>query len=317
MAGAMRLLPGLTLALTIAIISTMASSLHKSFDSLVISIIIGMLVANMLDERKTLEEGLGAAVKVFLPLGIGLYGAQFRLVGLETRLWPGVAIVFVLIFAVSYFISRGFGNDRTLSMLISTGMSVCGAAAIVIVAPLINAKKEDTSISILSVMTVGLTGMLFYRFLPDLMGLSVESYAFLTGMTLPMFGQVKVAAASMGPESLEMASNFKLIRVSALILITFLAMFIPGRDGNKSYTPWFMAVFFMLALASNISETVASARGILEPISKFSLTMALAAIGLNLNFESITGRGMGPLFACFLSWGIVVLSVYLLLSLVS
>ena len=197
-------------------------------------------------------------------------------------------------------------------------MSVCGASAIVVVAPVLRARREDTSIAILSVMTVGLTGMLFYRFLPDLMGLSVERFAFLSGLTLPMFGQVKVASASMGPESLQFASNFMLMRISALVLVAALAVMFPSEgEGKGSYVPWFMGVFFALALASNLSQTVADMREFVEPVSKFSLSVALAAIGLSLHFDSVTEKGASPIFTCFLSWGIVVLTIYLFFSIVA
>jgi uncharacterized integral membrane protein (TIGR00698 family) len=311
-------LPGLGITLTIAVISFMASSLHEAFDALVISIIFGMLVANMFDERGIFERGINASLKIFLPLGIGLYGIQLRFVGIEMHYWPAALGVFFFVFVISYYIARGFGIDKSLALLLSTGMSVCGASAIVVVAPVLRAKKEDTSISILAVMTVGLTGMLFYRFLPDLMGLSVERFAFLSGMTLPMFGQVKVASASMGPESLQLASNFKLIRISALVLVAALAILFPVEGKEKGYyIPWFMGVFFALALASNLSQTVAHMKEFVEPVSKFSLSMALAAIGLSLHFDSVTEKGASPLFTCFLSWGIIVLTIYLLFSIIT
>jgi uncharacterized integral membrane protein (TIGR00698 family) len=251
-------------------------------------------------------------------VGIGLYGIQLRFVGTEVRYWLATAGVFLLMFVISYFIARGFGISKRLALLLSTGMSVCGATAIVIIAPVLRAKKEDTSISILSVMTVGLTGMLFYRFLPDLMGLSMERFAFLSGMTLPMFGQVKVASASLGPESLELASNFKLMRISALVLVAALAIVFPSEEKGKGFNvPWFMGLFFALALASNLLQSVANMREFVEPVSKFFLSVALAAIGLSLHFDSVTEKGASPLFTCFLSWGIVVLTTYLFFSIVT
>jgi uncharacterized integral membrane protein (TIGR00698 family) len=312
------MLPGLGIALTIAIISFMASSLHEAFDALVISIIFGMLVANMFDERGMLKRGIDAALKFFLPVGIGLYGIQLRFVGMEVRYWLATMGVFLLMFITSYFIARGFGISKRLALLLSTGMSVCGATAIVIVAPALRAEKEDTSISILSVMTVGLTGMLFYRFLPELMGLSLGRFAFLSGMTLPMIGQVKVASVSLGPESLQLASNFKLMRISALVVVAALAIIFPTEGKEKGYyLPWFMGLFFALALASTLSQSVAQMREFVEPVSKFSLSVALAAIGLSLHFDSVTERGASPLFTCFLSWGIVVLTIYLFFSIVT
>jgi uncharacterized membrane protein YadS len=121
----------------------------------------------------------------------------------------------------------------------------------------------------------------------------------------------------MGAESLQMASNFKLLRISALLPVAVLAMAIRGRFAGKVYLPWFMVVFLVLTVATNLSETAASLRGMTELVSSFSLSAALSAIGLSLEFDAITERGMSPLFASFLSWGIVVLTIYLLFSVVS
>lgn len=310
-------LPGLGLTITIAIISYMMSSLHPAFDPLVISIIFGLLVGNMFDDRSSLQKGINFVLKVFLPLGIGLYGLQLRVAHLETTYWVPVLAVFLLTFAVTYFMSRGFGISRALSFLLGSGLSICGASAIAVVAPLIYAEREDTSVSVLSVMTVGLTGMIFYRFMPEFMGISMERYAFLSGTTLPMFGQVKVAAQALGTVSLDLASNYKLLRISALLPVALVAVLLAGKATRRFYVPWFMVAFVALALAANLWEPVSALGEITAPVSGFCLSAALAAIGLSLDFDSITERGLSPLFACFLSWGIVVMSVYLFFSVVS
>jgi uncharacterized integral membrane protein (TIGR00698 family) len=310
------ILPGFVLSLTIAVISFLTSLLHPSFDALVISIIFGMLVSNLVGDRIMLEKGRDLVIRIFLPVGISLYGAQIMFADTDVRLLPAVLAIFVFIFCLTFLISKGFGLGRDLSLLLGTGMSVCGASAIAVVAPILNARKEDTSISIISVMTIGLTGMLIYRFMPDIIGFSPWKFAFLTGTTLPMFGQVRVASATMGQESLLWASNIKLIRISALALVAALAVMISSKEKKRPVIPWFMVVFFAMAVAVNVSEWFASYKGVLEPISKFSLTTALASIGLSLDFDSITEGGTVPLYAVCLSWGIFVLTIYLVLSVV-
>lgn len=308
---------GLAITLLIAIMSYLISSLHPSFDLLVVSIIFGMLASNIFADRAVLEPGINWAIKVFLPVGIGLYGMQLSFASVGLKLWPLVAVVFLFLFFSTYLIAKGFGLDRDLALLLSTGMSICGASAIVVVAPLLRSKKEDTSISLVSIMAVGITGMLIYKFLPHLVGLSVEKFAFLSGTTLPMFGQVKIAAGSMGTESLLLASNFKLLRISFLIFIAGGILIFTGRQKKKFYIPWFMVLFFVLALAVNVSEEVAALRRLAEPVSKFSLSTALAAIGLSIDIDSITEKGAKPLFAVFLSWGITVLLLYLIMDIVN
>lgn len=309
------MLPGAGIALSIAMISFLASLIHPAFDPLAVSLIFGLLVTNLLGEREMFEVGTNAVLRVFLPLGIGLYGVQIDFSAMDARCLPAVAAVFAFLAVVTYFIVKGFGLGRSMAVLISTGMSVCGASAIAVMAPLIGAKKEDTSIAVISVMTIGLTGVLAYSFIPSLLGIGLEQFAFLSGATLPMLGQVKVASRTLGEDCLRLAVNFKLARVSALAFVALAAFSFSGVEKRKIRLPWFMALFFALALAANLSQAGASLRGALGPLGTFSLTSALSAIGMSLEFDSITARGASPLFAAFIAWGIVVLSIYLALSL--
>lgn len=308
---------GLAVTLVISLIAYLASSLHPSFDSLVISIIFGLLVSNMFGDRTVIEEGVNWAIKVFLPIGIGLYGMQIKFSGVELKYWPLVAGVVALLFFITYFISRGFGLERTLSILLGTGMSICGASAIAIIAPLIGSKKEDTSISLLSILTVGLVGMLAYKFFAGMLGLSAEEFGLFTGMTLPMFGQVKVASASVGAQSLAFATNIKLLRIAFLTILVFCVLIFAGTQKKRLYVPWFMILFFVLAIAVNLSEGVASLSPIMETVSRLSLSTALVAIGLTIDIDSIAEKGARPLFAAFFGWGITALFVYLFLNMIN
>ncbi|MDP2168107.1 MAG: putative sulfate exporter family transporter [Thermodesulfovibrionales bacterium] len=309
--------PGLTVTLLVAIISFLTSSLHQSFDLLVISIVFGMLVSSLLGEKEVFLDGINAALRFFLPIGIGIYGLQLEFGGAEMKFWPIVAGVFIVAFFTTYFVSRAFGLDRTLSVLLGSGMSICGASAIVVVAPLLDSKKEDTSIALISILTVGLTGMLIYKFLPQMTGISPLKFAILSGTTLPMFGQVKVAAAALGPEVLSLAVKLKLLRISFLIFLACGVLFFMGRRKKRFYIPWFMVLFFVLAAAVNFSETVAGIRGAVEPVGRFSLATALAAIGLSIDVDSITDKGASPLLVVFLSWGIIVTMVFLILNVIN
>lgn len=309
--------PGFGIALVTAIVSYLSASLHPSFDALVISIVFGMLLANGIGDRETYEKGVEAAIKVFLPIGIALYGTQLAIAGVDLRLLPAIVIAIGLIFGVTYFISRGFGMGRGLSVLLGTGLAVCGASAIAVMSPLINSRKEETSISLISVMTLGLTAMLLFSFIPEMLGLSVSKFAFLTGMTLPMFGQVKVAASTLGKESLSIASNYKLLRVSSLLFFACIAILTMRKKGGMARIPWFMVAFFVLAVSVNLFEGASALREYAAPVSKFSLTTALAAIGLSIDFDSITEEGAKPLFSVFLSWGIVALMLYVFVGAVN
>jgi uncharacterized integral membrane protein (TIGR00698 family) len=306
-------LPGIMIVLLITMVSFMLSLIHPSFDILVISIIFGMLAANFIKDRGIFDKGISFALKVFLPAGIALYGTQLSFARTELKFGVAVIITFIAMFTLTYFISRGIGLKKNVCILLSTGLSICGASAIAVVSPLIKAEKEETSISLIAVMALGLAGMIVYPLLIDILVLNENEFAFLTGATLPMMGQVKVAASSAGTDVLALALKLKLIRISCLIFLPIVAMTLSGR-GNRFYVPWFISVFIVFAIGVNVLKDAGIIVKMAEPVSKFLLSSTLAAIGLSVDIESIAEEGIKPLLSVFLSWGIVVLLIYLIFS---
>jgi len=307
------ILPGITIVLAITIVSFMFSFIHPSFDILVVSIIFGMLIANFIKEKEIFNNGVAFTLRVFLPAGIALYGTQLSFASDELKLWFCVIGIFVAISVLTYFISRGIGLTENVGILLSTGLSICGASAIAIVSPLIGAKKEEISISVIVIMVLGLAGMIFYPLLTDFLVLNKNEFAFLTGATLPMMGQVTTTAATAGKDVLEVALKINLIRISCLMFLPLIVLIISGRE-KRFYVPWFIVAFIVLAIGVNMIKEARIIKGMAESAGKFFLSSSLAAIGLSVDFDSIVEEGAKPLLAVFLSWGIIVLFLYLIFS---
>lgn len=294
---------GAALSLLIATVSFLLSKVHPSFDPLTVSIIFGMLLSNVLANRERLQKGIDIMLRFFLPVGIALYGTQLTFGNnVAYKTWLYVIAVFVLSFAITFFISRLFGLPEKLAALLSSGFAICGASAIVIISPLIGAKREDTSISIISIMVMGLLSVVFYPVLWADMGLTAREFAFFSGATIPMLGQVKITARSAGADVLSLALTVKLMRISMLLFLAVGMLIFMGRGGRRFYIPWFMVAFVSLALLTNFAAPAASLPQICEPVSKFFLSSALAAIGLSVDFDSITEKGPRPLITVLLSW---------------
>lgn len=308
-------MPGLGITLSIVFISFLAFSLHEGFDPLVVSLIFGILVVNILGDQGPLAAGVDACVKYLLPLGILLYGSQVEFHPGDGDMLAKSMAVTVFSFAAVYFVSRGFGFGKRGALLIGTGLSVGGVAGVAVAAPLLMAKRDETAISVISVMTVGLTGMLLFKFAPGMFGLEDAQYSFLAGMTLPMLGQVSVVslAGPAGPQAL----SFMYYRLGLLAVIAGGVSVHARMKGRPVGMPWFMLGFLGLAVLVNLVQWsgIESFRSWTGLAAKSILSCGLAAVGLSLEFEAITSRGAFPLFASYLSWGIIVLAVYLFLSL--
>ena len=77
-------------------------------------------------------------------------------------------LVIIPCIAISIFIVRKFREyfqvSDNLSLLIAVGTSICGATAIVALAPAINAKKEEISYAIANITVFGLIAMFLYPY---------------------------------------------------------------------------------------------------------------------------------------------------------
>jgi uncharacterized integral membrane protein (TIGR00698 family) len=304
-------MPGLGIVLAIAFFSYCLSVLHASFDALVISIIIGMFYGNLTRRRAWYEKGVETGIGLFLPLGIALYGSQLMVKGMHMSTLFVVFLVFSSLFGLTLFASRIFGIEKRTAILLASGLAVCGATAIAIISPVINAKREDTSIAIISVVMLGLTGMIFYPMIHDIFSLSTREFGFLAGTTLPMLGQVKVTAGNVSRECMTRAVEVKLIRVSFLFFLVSTAVILSGTEGTKIRVPWFVILFVIFAIVVNVTNILAPAAAYLGFASSFFLSAGLAAIGFSVDFESIMEKGIRPLAVIFSSWGATILFLYL------
>lgn len=302
-----RVLPGLAASTGIALCSMLAYSIHKYFDPLIMSLLLGMVLSNLLPGNGKLAPGTGFTIKAILPLGIGLFGAGLSLRN-DYSLWPAVLIVLVSIFLLTFFVSKVLGLNRDFAILLGAGMSICGASAIAIVSAILGSSEEDVSVSVISVITVGLAGMLALTLLPDMLSIPMPKTAFLSGATLPTVSLVRITAMSAGgPECSSLALGFKTIRVGMIGFFALALLFL--KKGGRPAFPWYMALFCALAAFFNVFD-LSPFRETVVFASNFLLSVALASIGLSVDLDSISEKGAKPLLAAFIAWTSVLLLAY-------
>ncbi len=304
-------IPGLFLASVIALLSVYIATFHPSFDALVISIIIGMICNILLSERSLIMQGAASAIGFYLPAGIALYGTQLSLIGVKTSLFVSIFLVVMMTFSITLVLSRIFHLNARIAILLASGLSVCGASAIAVVSPLIAAKREDTSIAILSVMMLGLISMLSYPLLYDVMLFTKDEFTFMAGATLPMIGQVKVAAGNVCSECANSALQIKLVRVAFLVFLIPLTMILSRNRERQILVPWFIVGFLLLSVLSNALQSLKDILYIGRAAGTFCLSAGLAAIGLSVDFDAIIEEGLSSLGIVFASWLAVMIVVFL------
>lgn len=294
---------GLALSFIIAIVAFLLSSLNHALDALVISILFGIIVGNLIKDKEQMEAGINMSTKVFIPLGITLYGSQLSFyTSVHPHDYLRVILTMALYFIIILWLSKKFALSRSTGLLLASGSAICGASAIVVLAPIIDARKEETSISLISITIVGLTGVILYPVLQRWFSIPLESYAFLAGATLPQLGLVEIAASALGVFG--NALHIKLLRIAMLapIAIAFSLPWWKIRKKTGYHLPWFILTFIMAAILFNVVPTLRSLSTKIEPIVRFVFSIALAGVGLSIDLDSILEEGPRPLFIAFIGW---------------
>jgi uncharacterized integral membrane protein (TIGR00698 family) len=141
------------LSLAIFTIGQWAQASRYNLEPPLVALLVGLLISNLGLLPRSLD--VGFRVEFYIKTGIVLLGATlpFTLI-----VWAGpvaivqASIVALATFAVIFFVGRRLGLDPRFAATLGAGGSVCGVSAAIAVSSAVGARKEETSISIATVI---------------------------------------------------------------------------------------------------------------------------------------------------------------------
>lgn len=271
---------------------------------LIIGICLGVVCSFIfLRYKHNLESGINFSAKRLLRIGIVLFGFNISLSGIASLGFKGafVALIVVgVIFSSGYFIgTRILKLDKQISMLISTGSAVCGAAAILALESVLKSESYKSVVAVASIVIFGLLGMFLFPILinSNIIPLDDTQIGLFLGATLHEVANVVGAAGAItspnNQDVLESAIILKMIRVILLVpLLLIIAFLSKDTQKGKIYIPWF-AIFFLFAIIINsIIEIPENILQIIKTISSIFLVFAMIALGLQIDFKKIKQMGL-------------------------
>lgn len=297
------------------------------FGALIIALIIGMLVqipmrAWLAHAAAKHAEGVGNAAALIsnklLRLGIILLGFKLNLdvlfaTGVKTI--AVAAVIVTLTITVTYLIARKLGVDEHLAILTAGGTGICGAAAVMGLSGSITMPKDEEKRGrddeVMAVATVAVMGTVFALAeiaLRPFLGLSDAQFGTMGGASLHEIAHAVAVGGSAGDAGMDAAIIMKLSRV---LMLAPTAMIIgawwarrhtqPGDGPRKVPIPWFMLGFLVASVAGTYLPFVAQFTDILVKAAYLVLGMAMAALGMNVDFKAIASRGRMAVLASFLA----------------
>ena len=326
-----RLIPGVAFAAAVGAVAYAVGLLeqriigHPVIEALVLAILLGMLVRTAFTLPAVLDEGINFTAKQVLELAVLMLGASIDL-PLLVRAGPALAVGIVLLVVLgllfSYSIGRALGLNAKLATLVATGNSICGNSAIVAVAPVIGADKEDVASSVAFTAILGVLVVLGLPLLVGPLRLSHYQYGVLAGLTVYAVPQVLAAAFPVSVLSGQVGTLVKLVRVLMLgPVVLFFAFRHRGersdstapRVGLTRLLPWFIVGFLLLAGLRSAGVISDNAGNGLKAISSWLTIAAMAALGLGVDLKSLRKVGRPVMLTVSASLAVlVVLAVSLI-----
>ena len=294
----------------------------KLIGHLVLAMLLGMGLQLFKMHKEEYKSSLAYISNKFLRLGIILLGFKLNIAilkasGIKSILLAAFAITFTIV--VVYNIAKLFKVDEKLALLCACGCGICGAAAVMGVSPSVNADKDDTILSVAVVCILGTVFTLIIVSLKPFFNLTDIQYGVLSGASLHEIAHAVAAGASGGEASLDIALVTKLSRVLLLAPVAIIVGLISNKKNNTKELrvplPLFMLGFILTSIIGTYYQPIQIYVTKLVDIAYILLAMAMAALGLNVNFYVIKQRGKNIFISAFIGSTLLLIAIFICVKL--
>lgn len=310
------LISGIGFTLIIAVLGFILAALPglNHIGPLACAILLAVVYRQVFGYPQKLRTGIQFSSKILLRFAIILYGLKLNMIvifhqGFPLLLRGTITIIFSI--AVLMIIAKWLKADFNLSLLLSVGTGICGAAAIAAVSPIIKAKDEDTAMGVGIIALVGTVFSIIYTLIYPFLSIGPMNYGNWVGISLHEIGHVALAAAPAGQDALAHALLAKLTRVFLLIPVCFILMLWMKKKGKiegeaRFEFPWFLIGFIVMSFVGSyiIGNKVMVSQKLMSYISDFTsfmLTMSMTGLGLNICLNELRTKAIRPLIAIIIT----------------
>jgi len=319
--------PGLVF---VGVVTFVGFNIHWKFETispLVASLTLGVLIGNIISIPKILGPGQKFAAKKVLRFGIVLLGTQLALkqvVDLGGRELIVVVGVVALTFLGTLWLGPRLGVSKSLSLLIATGFSICGASAVAAMEGVIEADEEEVTYAIALVTLCGSLAIVLLPLLRNVLGLSdPQLFGSWVGASVHDVAQVIATSSTGGETAVHAATVVKLSRVVLLApLVASVSIWVRRSSSglvakaNKadkkrvSVVPLFVVGFLVMIAVRTTGVIPDNLLTKLKTIEQVCLASALVGLGSDVRIARLIKVGGRPLLLALISWfGIAIVSL--------
>ena len=296
--------PGFLVAVTIALASTWLSQ-HYGAPVMLFALLFGMAF-HFLHEEGRCVAGIEFSSKAVLRLGVALLGARItaaQILGLGVMPIATVVVGVTTTIAVGALAARALGQSRSFGILSGGAVGICGASAALAIASVLPRHEEserDTILTVVTVTALSTTAMILYPIFAVSIGLDHVRAGIFLGGTIHDVAQVVGAGYTISPQTGDIATYVKLLRVTMLLPVVFTIAFVvartagAARSGPKAPVPLFLFGFAVLVAINSFGLIAKPMGDAANELSRWCLVAAIAALGMKTSFKALIAVGWRP-----------------------
>lgn len=314
--------PGLAVVAVAVLVALGVHALVDSVSPLVVAVALGAAVANTVGVSAAMRPGVQLAARRLLRVGVVLLGFQLSLGQLRALGAPGLGLVAATVAATFFgtrWVGRRLGLSDSMSLLVATGFSICGASAIAAVEGVADAEEEEVAFAVALVTLCGSLAIVVLPFVGPRVGLHGTAYGNWVGASVHDIGQVVAAATPQGAAAVQTAVIVKLTRVVLLApLVAGLSLArrhrLAGAARPEATTsisrrpapvPLFVVGFLAAIVVRTTGVVPSAALGAIKTTGTVLLAAALFGLGCGVQIARLRRVGGRPLLLGMISWALV------------
>jgi uncharacterized integral membrane protein (TIGR00698 family) len=268
------------------------------------ALLFGMTFHFLHEEGRCIP-GIEFSSKLVLRLGVALLGARITATQiLSLGLMPIVTVIVgvsstILLGALA---ARRLGLSREFGVLSGGAVGVCGASAALAIASILPKDKDserDTILTVVVVTALSTIAMITYPLLATSVGLDHVRAGIFLGGTIHDVAQVVGAGYTISPQTGDIATYVKLLRVAMLLPVVFTLAFAFGRKsgqaGPQPPIPLFLLGFAALVAVNSFGLLSKPVQDGANEVSRWCLVTAIAALGMKTSFKALIEVGWRPI----------------------
>jgi uncharacterized integral membrane protein (TIGR00698 family) len=312
------LTPGLGVVAVAVVLSVSSSRVLPGVSPAVFAVALGVALANLQGLRPSLQPGLQFVSRRVLRLSIVLLGLQIALPEMLALGWRALTVIAAgtgVTFVATRWIGGRIGVSPRRSLLIATGVSVCGAAAVAAMHEVADSDDDDVAGALSVVVLYGSASIVVLPLLARLLGLTPHQLGMWAGASVHEVAQVAAIGAAAGAGVLASAVVVKLARVVLLAPIVGLtsaalrrrtATTCPSGDSAKAVPaspaagkagrrppvlPLFVAGFLAMVIIRSLDVVPPEVTRTVPEVTAVLLAAALFGLGTGVDLRQLARGG--------------------------